>query len=124
MKRCLGAMGLTLAVATAASATSVTSAVVTRVREDPATGRVFVETSPAPATLACVGTLTASETYFFDADTPGGRALFAQVLVAKSSQRKVAVTGTSTCLTLGVSPLTVRYEGVAFIAACQTTPCT
>ncbi len=105
-------------------ATEAVSARIIRVREDPGTGRVFFDVTPAVA-RTCNGTLVASETYVFDADTPGGRALYQQVISAYvvdlnvGTVQYVYVLGTGTCLTLGLT----RFEFVSRISACSTFPC-
>jgi hypothetical protein len=103
----------------AVAATSVSNGKVTRIRDNASLTKVYIEVTPRPATLDCVGTLTASETYVIDADTVDGRALYAQVLAAYNTQTTVGILGSGVCETVTVSIFTTRFERVARLVACN-----
>jgi hypothetical protein len=110
-----------------AAATEVVSGRITRVREDPTTGRVFVEVIPRPASLDCFGFIVANETYWFDADTVGGRALYAQVLSAYTFEQNVGTVqyvyvlggGNRSCLDFA----TTSFERLSRVSTCAAFPC-
>ena len=128
--RIAAALAALLVAAGELHATEVISGRITRVREDPSTGRVFVEVTPRPSSLDCFGTLVANETYWFDADTAGGRALYAQVLSAYTVDQNVGTVqyvyalggGNRTCLELGTI-ITTSFERLSRISTCAAFPC-
>lgn len=104
---------LALACALPAAATSVNGVRINRVRYATSTNDMYFEVTVPPATLDCVSTLTANETYVIDTDTDIGRLFETQVLAAYSSQFLVNVIGTGSCRVTGQSPFFFRYETIS-----------